>query len=1657
MNNNKNNNRNNSNNTSRSNNGNNKESYNNIRNNSSGMVGSNMSVPHSMGGMSNVNGMAQLHGNMSKMHGNLKNMPPSNLNSLANNMKHSMSGYGNGIPGGMSNIPAGMNTLPGGHGNISMMRSAANPPMSNINSKINMSNSSVNMQTDINLKNRIQMGSSDIPNGNRNMTNLFSKSNNNNLRENIMNNLNYNYNNVNYNSMMKSNMDMNNKLLSGENAGKPLQDSNGANKNAEMFGNRFNSNKMVVQSSVNNKLYRNSDGSSMNRFYVNDMKNVESNRIQLNNKMNNVKDSQSSSMPPYREKEYLESVYKNRDKYLLGKSENDNLYISSKQLNNLSSGNTPSGGTMSGATGMSNISAHTRNLKNLDGLPIYNTMNITPMGAKTNMNKVFNFSPNDKGNFHAEVLADAKLNNQAKDAHYSHVNRSVNMLFNEQAKYGPYGVNSGHSGNSTHHHGSSIPTETTASSTKPFFAAPNVLLDAKPYKKNVEIFKEHKIGKEDTQVRYNNLIEGSKANSGPNPENASMAPSAFGKINTNNQKMNLKTGDLSNGLIPSVVIPRSNNHANPSINIDNTDAYKFYMNKENLNGKEVPHFTNPVNILKDNNKAKNISIKTYANNNKIMKQADETENVIPSMPKIDADLVNKRGHDNDGTITGGIINLNNSRAYEEMKMENSGVPFEKPGNYPAQFKGNPLDENNINMTNLTRDVGGSTISTSSPYNTGMFNMSSSKNGVIGNETDTLVPYKESAQIEQKADDENLKKNEQTEEKKRKKKREKKEEKGKDKNTEMTKNEKGGLFPFDQNFKGKKKNLDYNNYLYHITESSEQGVFNSTTKSLLQTTDSYMNSRGLNVTPGTDMLRNMYMDMQMGAPMNASLKESPNESLNASSNVPTNVKDQNNMHNENTFSLANNDSNKNASNMYMDNDKSMLNRIDVLNEDDFRSSKMKENLSELYGEETTALTPEQMESDRKLIALTQLFGDVIDENDNMRSSKISDGVMENKPYSPTPSTLRNNPPHNLELLKNMSLDTLLNNLNIDKDVLDILKEKINNINRNINVTIRSTVHHEEITEPKEERENFDLAKLLTLFDDFINWYENNLIQIKLQLQNVSFCLLLEIFVLILTNSYGHVSDFKKKYLNKFSAYEPVIKFLSTCVNVSQMFEISLVRFKEKNAKHVVHMTKLGKKSLWQYLTVYGGISLYNLITTKIKIIEIEDQKRNFNFFNSFVSANFLYNAKLDFPVMWSLPSIYLTKDEIMEDESNKPGCEKEENHYVPNESSDAFYYYKHILKVQKKNRLKVTKNRMPSMLYYCVNNCSDMTCAEISGLDGSFVATAHSNNIIKLWNIKESQMNKIKKKKKKDMEEINKVNINDTMTRRHDYLEENNTTSIELDYHEENDGISTLYGNVFNVTSLRFGESNKILLSGNVNGDVYLYSTISNKNYVKYVGGHTPIWSLDTAFLGYFFCSSEDDGNLRIYSTNRTYPFITYTYNCPANISKYHYNSTLVACGYYDNYVHLYDVRVNSFIKRFKNNYPSNEGVTSLSFSKNGRLLSYAGGYTNSLNLIDLAMDKFIDVEPKMAISAEPCHNDEEYTETSKPFEAYFDTNLLNIKNKGKENGTVPLGTDLNSFEDKILSIDFSYDNNLLVSMCCNNLIDFYNCSKDKTFDREKEN
>lgn len=199
--------------------------------------------------------------------------------------------------------------------------------------------------------------------------------------------------------------------------------------------------------------------------------------------------------------------------------------------------------------------------------------------------------------------------------------------------------------------------------------------------------------------------------------------------------------------------------------------------------------------------------------------------------------------------------------------------------------------------------------------------------------------------------------------------------------------------------------------------------------------------------------------------------------------------------------------------------------------------------------------ENLGCDKKLIALTKIFGNVMDDSDNNMTEK-----------EPVPKLKL----FDLDTYKNMSLDTMLNNLNLDKDVLNILKDKINNINRNINVTICSTPMEKQID--KIEKEDINAPNLINCFSEFINWCDNNLIQIKLQLYNIAFCLLLEIYILLLTINYEYIENFKNQYLKKFSAYEPVTKFLLTCVSLTQIFEISLIRFKKKNSKHIVHMTK-----------------------------------------------------------------------------------------------------------------------------------------------------------------------------------------------------------------------------------------------------------------------------------------------------------------------------------------------------------------------------------------------------------------------------------------------------------------------------------------------------
>ncbi|KAI4838506.1 hypothetical protein MKS88_002987 [Plasmodium brasilianum] len=1711
-------------------------SMNNMPSSMNNMPSSMNNMPSSMNNMpSSMNNipssMNNIPSSMNNMPSSMNNMPSSmnNMPSSMNNMPSSM----NNMPSSMNNMPSSMNNMPSSISN--MLRTRGNMPssMGNLTSSINnklgsmkhpVSNSNAkvvvnnndNMPNELNMNKNLKMNSADIANNNNNSStnninnsknNINSSSNRNmnqlinkssvGLRENVVNNLNYNNNSMNY-SMKNNNVDINNKLNNKENRGQsPDNNSEGIIKKRN--------NKMIINNNMNSSShFIGLDPVSTNRFFVNDMKNVENNIRPINNKISNMKENQNN-MPHIREK------------YLLNKNEKNNMCISTKKFNNINKANNSgmlnssgmsnntgmlnssgmsnntgmlNSSGMSNNTGISNItsmsnnngsinnnSEHPRSLKNVDNSLMYNAYNVNSINTK-NINKMYSFNNinssnnnginsnsinnnsvnsnstsnisnnnisnnssnnniNDTNHFGVQPKKDNKLSSKPKDTDYNGKNKTANVLINEEANFKLYGVNNSGSSNnniSNNINNSNISNNNNnnniknishnnniiGNEAKKAFIQANNMFDAKTYR-NIENFKNIN---DEKNVRYNNLSEMDNSIKFI-PENANLSSSMFHKMSVKKQIMSMKNGGASNSHLANNKLGNINlsvSMSNSSIanniltngglanNVDNAGVYKLSVNNDKESAKDAFNHMSQTNMMKDmlkeNNKSK-LYAKKYKNSNKILKSLDQQNIKSPKIHRMDRAYINKKININGGSSPS--MHINQNMTYEELKKKkNTTAPLDNIGsNSMPYLSGHPSLERNISTPNnfnsvsyINSDIMHSNINNSNDVNISAkdnninsinrinnINVSNNNNNIKDREKGTLILF-----------DKNM-------------------------NSELKNN----------NYKEKKKNFDYNNHLLNFNENNEQNTF---TRAPFSTIHTGHNDNEDNYTKEIRKISNLNLNMN--------IKE-----------------DDNYVYNKKKGPLENYDNmNNDLSKVFLDKEKNMYKEIDVGHEDDdLKSSKKKKKYSEVY-ETLSNYSNERMGSDKKLIALTKLFGNVIDEDDhannnenNSVSNNVSNNVNNNdnnndnnnestKISSPS---LRNHHVRSvnrfdLEYYKSMSLDTLLNNLNLDKEILNILKDKINNINRNINVTIRSSPMEKQVE--CVEKENFNLPSLIHMFDEFINWCENNLSQIKLQLYNVAFCLLLEIYILLLTSSYDTLVQFKNKYLKKFSAYEPVTKFLSNCVSLSQMFEISLIRFKEKDAKHIVYMTKLGKKSLLHYLSVYGGVSLYNLITTKIKIIQVDDSERNFNFFYSFVSTNFVYNIKLSFPVQWNLPPIYSLKDEIAEDDNSKLVKEKEENAYVPNETSDAYYYYKHIIRTQVRNRLKVTKNRMPSMLYYCLNNCNDMTCAEISGFDGSLVATAHTNNIIKLWNIKQSQINKIKNKKR-DMENSSIVDPSDI--RKYDHLKEINTISIDLDDQEENE-ISKLYGNIFNVSSLCFGETNKILLSGNVNGDIYLYSTISNKNYVKYVGGHTPIWYLDTAFLGYFFCSCEDDGNLRIYSTNKTYPFITYKYNSTANICKYHYNSTLVACGYFDNYVHLYDVRVNSFIKRFKNNYPSSQGVTSLCFSKNGKLLSYAGGYTNNINLIDLATDKYINVESKNTIGTNQLE-DTPYFHTTKSFDSYIDNNFLNKEYAKKENGKSKTISSIDYYEDKILNMDFSYDNNLLVSMSSNSLIDFYNCSK----------
>ncbi|KOB88948.1 hypothetical protein PFDG_03957 [Plasmodium falciparum Dd2] len=93
------------------------------------------------------------------------------------------------------------------------------------------------------------------------------------------------------------------------------------------------------------------------------------------------------------------------------------------------------------------------------------------------------------------------------------------------------------------------------------------------------------------------------------------------------------------------------------------------------------------------------------------------------------------------------------------------------------------------------------------------------------------------------------------------------------------------------------------------------------------------------------------------------------------------------------------------------------------------------------------------------------------------------------------------------------------------------------------------------------------------------------------------------------------------------------------------------------------------------------------------------------------------------------------------------------------------------------------------------------------------------------------------------------------------------------------------------------------------------------------------------------------------------------------------------------------------------------------------------------------MDKFVEVEQKENMGININSFDElKYADNiRKSIDGYLENDLMNIDER--KNVSEIKKDDFSFYEDKILNIDFSYDNNLLVTASCNNIIDFYNCSK----------
>lgn len=165
---------------------------------------------------------------------------------------------------------------------------------------------------------------------------------------------------------------------------------------------------------------------------------------------------------------------------------------------------------------------------------------------------------------------------------------------------------------------------------------------------------------------------------------------------------------------------------------------------------------------------------------------------------------------------------------------------------------------------------------------------------------------------------------------------------------------------------------------------------------------------------------------------------------------------------------------------------------------------------------------------------------------------------------------------------------------------------------------------------------------------------------------------------------------------------------------------------------------------------------------------------------------------------------------------------------------------------------------------------------------------------------------------------------------------------------------SLCGHKRSIFSTKISSCSNFILSGSLNGEIFLWSLEFKKILVKFENQEDPIWDLDFSKTNSLFLSSCGNSTASLWSPCRIFPLRLFIgHELGVNQIKWHPTEKFFATGSDDNTICLWDTRVAKrvgIIKTF------DKPIHSLAFSPGGNEISF-GGSSRFIDTWDLRGDK----------------------------------------------------------------------------------------------------